>query len=155
MAVEKSAGAVIFYNENGRVEYLLLKHRPGSWGFPKGLIEKGEGLQETAARECREEAGLKDLFFMPDFKETIKHFFKVKYEYQLERGFKMGQVVLKFVTYFLAQSKTRDVKISFEHEGYEWLSSDKVIERLKKRREDQKVFKKANDYVLKHGPAVV
>jgi len=60
----------------------------------------------------------------------------------------MGQTVLKFVTYFLAQSKTKDVKVSFEHKGYEWLTLNEAIKQLKKRKESQKLLKKANDFIL-------
>ena len=151
MAIEKSAGAIIFYREkNGEIKYLLLKHRAGHWNFPKGLIEDGENLQDAALRECKEETGLEEIELIPDFKETIKFFFKVKYDYQLERGFKIGQTVLKFVTYFLVQSKTKDVKISFEHEDYEWLGFEKALERLKKYKNSKEILQKAKDFIIKN-----
>lgn len=151
MPVEKSAGAVIFYkNPDAKIEYLLLKHRAGHWNFPKGLIEKGEDLKKTAMRECWEETGLEQTELIPDFQETIRFFFKVKYEYQVERGFKIGQTVLKFVTYFLLQSKSKDVKISFEHEDYKWLSFEEAMEMLKKYKNSQEVLKKANEYLKSH-----
>jgi len=154
MPVEKSAGAIIFYIENppaggGEIKYLLLEHKPHSWDFAKGLIEKGEKLEDAALRECKEETGLEELQLMPGFKETIKFFFKVKYKYQVERGLKMGQTVLKFVTYFLARSKTKDVKVSFEHQGYEWISFEEIMKRLKRRKESQGLLKKANEYIKK------
>lgn len=132
MPKEKSAGAIIFYrNPDNKIEYLLLQHTAENWGFPKGLIEKGEKLEETALRECREETGLEKLELMPGFKETIRYFFKVKYDYQVkERGFKMGESVLKFVTYFLVESKTNDVKISFEHKGFKWLPYEEALKQL-------------------------
>lgn len=152
MPVEKSAGVIVFYIEkNNEIKYLLLKHKPASWDFPKGLVERGENLEAAAIRECQEETGIKITELAPGFKETIKFFFKVKYEYQVERGFKMGQTVLKFVTYFLAQSKTKHIEVSFEHEGYEWLAFNEIIKRLKKRKESQKILEKANDFILKNG----
>lgn len=149
MPIEKSAGAVIFYrNPDKKIEYLLLEHTAGHWGFPKGLIEQEERLKEAALRECREETGLKGLELIPGFKKTVRYFFKVKYNYQIkERGFKMGESVLKFVTYFLAESKTKDVKISFEHQNYEWLNFEGAMERLKKYKSSQRILKKANDYI--------
>lgn len=151
MPVEKSAGAIIFYREkNKEIKYLLLHHKTGYWNFPKGLVEEGESLEETAQRECREETGLKEIKLIPGFKETIKYFFKVKYKYQIkERGFRMGQTVLKFVTYFLAQSKSKNVKISFEHQGYQWLTFKEALKRLEKYKNNQRILKKANDFISK------
>lgn len=151
MPVEKSAGVIIFYiEENGEIKYLLLKHKPDSWDFAKGLIEKSENLENAALRECQEETGLQELELIPGFKETIRFFFKVKYKYQVDRGFKLGQTVLKFVTYFLARSKSKDVKVSFEHEGYEWLTFNEIIDKLKKRKESQRMLERANDFIMKH-----
>ena len=49
-----SAGAILFRDTRGRREYLLLKSRPGDWEFPKGGVEGGEELQQTAIREVRD-----------------------------------------------------------------------------------------------------
>ena len=43
---------------NVQGEVLLLKHKSGSWVFPKGHIEPGETSLETALREVEEEAGV-------------------------------------------------------------------------------------------------
>ena len=51
-----SAGCVIF-DDRGRV-LLLRRTDEKTWCFPKGGVEAGETLQETARREVREEAGL-------------------------------------------------------------------------------------------------
>jgi ADP-ribose pyrophosphatase YjhB (NUDIX family) len=42
------------------VEYLLVqaKRNPREWVLPKGHIEPGESIRETAAREVREETGV-------------------------------------------------------------------------------------------------
>lgn len=152
MPVEKSAGAIVFHREpGGKIEYLLLEHRAGHWNFPKGLIEKGEILQEAALRETTEETGLKKLKFINGFKETIRYFFRVKYDYQVkERGFKMGQAVMKFVTYFLMESADKNVKLSFEHEDAEWLEYSDAIARLKNLKNMQPVLKKAHQFLTKN-----
>jgi diadenosine hexaphosphate hydrolase (ATP-forming) len=52
--VEGAGGVVI--NDAGAV--LLIRHRNGSWVFPKGHIEPGESKVDTAVREVEEEAGV-------------------------------------------------------------------------------------------------
>ena len=49
----------VVLNDEGRV--LLLRHRfwrAGSWGLPSGLAKRGETLEQTFAREVREETAL-------------------------------------------------------------------------------------------------
>lgn len=142
MPVEKSAGAVIFRRENRKIFYLLL-HYPGAshraeknyWDFPKGHIEKGEKPKEAAKREIEEETGLKDITFIEGFKETIKYFFKWE-----------GKNVLKFVTFFLVETKIKEIKLSFEHIGYEWLPFKKAMERLAFEN-SKEVLKKAEEFL--------
>ncbi len=52
-----SSGGIIF-DARGRI-LLLRRTDERIWGFPKGHVEKGETLRETAAREIREECGLR------------------------------------------------------------------------------------------------
>jgi len=142
MPVEKSAGAIIFRKEKGKIFYLLL-HYPGAshrakkdyWDFPKGHVEKGETEIETVKREVFEETGLKDIKILDGFKETIKYFFKWQ-----------GKNVLKFVTFYLAETKEKEVKISFEHIGYEWLPFEKAKERLSFKNAKE-ILEKANQFL--------
>ena len=50
---------------------------------------------------------------------------------------------LKFITFFLAKTETKDVKISFEHKGFAWLPFEQAIERLSYDK-SKKLLKKAN-----------
>jgi 8-oxo-dGTP pyrophosphatase MutT (NUDIX family) len=142
MPVEKSAGAVIFRRENDEIFYLLL-HYPGTshraekdyWDFPKGHIEKGEKIEETVKREVREETGLKDLKFIEGFKKWIKYFFYFQ-----------GKKIFKIVTFLLAETKTKKVKISFEHIGYKWLPYQKALEKLTFD-SAKEILKKANEFI--------
>jgi bis(5'-nucleosidyl)-tetraphosphatase len=132
MPIEKSAGAVIFRKEEGKIVYLLLdyprtlRNAQAYWDFPKGHIEAGEDLEDTARREIEEETGLKEISIIEGFKKTIKYFFKAD-----EKN------VMKFVTFFVAQTQQKDIKISDEHKGFSWLPFDKAIETL--------AFKNAKD----------
>ena len=150
MPLEKSAGAVVFKkNAAGKIEYLLLERPEKTWCFPKGLVEEGEKLEEAARREVQEETGLKKFSFLDGFRETVKYFFKVKYDYQIKRGLKIGEGVLKFVTHFLAEADEKEeVKISFEHSDFVWLSFEEAQKRLKTDN-DRQVLKKADEFLRK------
>ena len=126
MPFERSAGAVIF-KKNKEIKYLLL-HYPSTtrgaesdyWDFPKGHIEKGENELTALKREVEEETGLKDLEIVDGFKEWIKYFFKHQ-----------GKNVFKIVTFYLAETKTEEIKISPEHIGYQWLAFQQALNQLK------------------------
>ena len=137
MAFEKSAGAVVFRRENRKIYYLLLHYEWGHWDFPKGNIEKGEKLEDTAQREVKEETGIKDLRFIPGFKEWFKYFYKLKHEN-----------IFKIVTFFLTETKTKKIKISFEHVGSKWLLYKEALEQLTFQNAKD-ILKKANQFLTK------
>lgn len=123
MRKEKSAGAIVFRREGGKIKYLLLHYESGHWDFPRGHIERGEKELETAEREIIEETGIKNLNFIPGFRVSSDWFFKKK----INGGF---FTVYKTAVLYLAETKTRKVKISREHIGYKWLSFAKAMERV-------------------------
>jgi 8-oxo-dGTP pyrophosphatase MutT (NUDIX family) len=54
-----SAGGVVVRRKGDTAEVVLISVSPQRrWQLPKGLVEKGEPPEETAAREVREEAGV-------------------------------------------------------------------------------------------------
>jgi diadenosine hexaphosphate hydrolase (ATP-forming) len=59
--VEGAGGVVI----NGAGRVLMIRHKNGTWVFPKGHIEPGESKTETAEREVQEEAGVAATVFDP------------------------------------------------------------------------------------------
>ncbi len=141
MPVERSAGAIIFRREGGKVYYLLL-HYPSSakaqkeyWDFSKGHIEKGEDERIAVEREVFEETGLKDLKFIEGFKETIQYFFKFQ-----------GQTVFKTVVFYLAETQEREIKLSFEHIGFQWLPFKEALEQLTFKNAKENL-KKANNFL--------
>lgn len=134
--VEKSAGSVIFYRSKRGIEYLLLKHDLGHWDFPKGHTEKDETTLETARREIKEETGLSGIIFISGFKEHIRYL----HEWKGEKG-------LKVVTLYLAESKTKQVKISEEHLGYRWVLYEESVV-LCKFENQKSLLKKANEFLM-------
>ncbi len=47
--------------EADRVEILMIQDRLGRWTIPKGHVEPGESIEQTAVREVAEETGLSHL----------------------------------------------------------------------------------------------
>ena len=118
MIEETSAGIVIFRKEGSKKLFLLLHYPSGHWDFVKGKMEKGESTSQTAIRETQEETGITDITFVKDFEEWIEYNFK----YQ-------GEVVQKKVVFFLAETKTKEIKISHEHSGYTWMDYNSAMEK--------------------------
>jgi len=143
MPVERSAGAIIFRKEKGKIYYLLLNYaaigkiEKTYWGFSKGHIKKGEKAIKTIKREVAEETGIKDLKFIEGFKEIEKYFFKHK-----------NKTIFKVVFYLLAETKTKEVKISWEHIGYKWLPYEEALEQLTFKNAKE-ILKKANGFLSK------
>jgi len=136
---EKSAGAVIFRKEKGRIKYLLLHYELGHWDFPKGHIEKNETPKEAAKREIKEETGIEKLEFLDGFRYVLKYFFK-----------REGKLVFKTVIFFLAKTTTKKVKLSFEHIGFKWLSFENALKQLTFKNAKE-LLKKANEFISKKG----
>ncbi len=132
MRKEKSAGAIVFRKEGGEIKYLVLMRNPKYWDLPKGNIEEGEKEEETVKREVSEETGINDIKIIPNFKES-EHYF-----YRLE-----GELVSKDVIFFLAETQTENVKISKEHEGYEWFTFDDAVKKVK----SKEMLRKANHFL--------
>lgn len=58
-AVQAAGGVITRSRADGALEFLVV-HRPryDDWSLPKGKVEPGESLEETARREIEEETGL-------------------------------------------------------------------------------------------------
>jgi 8-oxo-dGTP pyrophosphatase MutT (NUDIX family) len=97
-----SSGGVI---QNSKGEVLILRRKSeGTWVLPKGRVEPGEDLRQTALREVEEETGLTGVriireiglvryifFWKPDnvnYKKTV-HYFLMKIISEKEPGMKL------------------------------------------------------------------
>ncbi|MCH8329235.1 MAG: NUDIX domain-containing protein [Nanoarchaeota archaeon] len=137
MKHEKSAGAIVFIKEKEPI-YLLLHYEEGHWDFPKGHVEAKETDTETVKREVEEETGIKDTEIIKDFKEKMHYYFKFK-----------DELISKEVVFYLAKTKTKQIKLSFEHIGSVWLPYDKAIEKLTYKNAKE-ILEKANDFLKTH-----
>ncbi len=126
MAKEVSAGIILVKDH----KYLILHYEKDYWAFAKGKIEKGETEKDAAIREVQEETGISDVQFIKGFKERESYFYK-----------REGKLINKEVIYFLGKTKTENITISFEHQGYVWLSFEEALQRLK--------FKKSKELLTK------
>lgn len=121
MVDEISAGAVLcsLNIDLKRIEYLLLNYNSGHWDFPKGNVETGENEFQTATREILEETGINEIVFVDGFVSTIEYYYR-----------RSGKLVHKFVTFYLAKTNTRDVRLSFEHRDFAWKEYNLAIDQL-------------------------
>jgi len=79
------------------------------------------------------------LQFIGGFKEFIRYFFKFQ-----------GKTIFKIVIFYLAKTKEKEVKISFEHLGYEWLPYKEALSKLTfKNAKD--ILQKANEFLSREG----
>ncbi|RIX54115.1 NUDIX domain-containing protein [Paenibacillus nanensis] len=91
--LEISAGGVVFrHNEQGELQVQLIQDRYGKVSLPKGKMEAGETVEQTALREIEEETGLKGVIVAP--------IDQIKYQYEhSEHG-----TVNKEVHYYLVEA---------------------------------------------------
>lgn len=97
-----SAGATVAVIKDGKI-LLNLRSDTNTWGIPGGALELGETLEQTAARELKEETNLSasaylllNVFSGPDF------YFK----------YPNGDELYSVVTLFLAQDASGELRIT-------------------------------------------
>jgi bis(5'-nucleosidyl)-tetraphosphatase len=127
---EKSCGAVVFLRKDDQTKYLLLNYAAKHWDFVKGNVEPNETERQTVTRELQEETSIANSKFIEGFRESISYFYR-----------RQGLTVHKEVVFFIIESSTETVQLSFEHIGYIWLDYQHAMEKL--------TFKNAKDTLLK------
>ena len=116
--------------KNAEVNYLMLHYEAGHWDFVKGNVEPNENEKDTVIRELKEETGIVDAQFVDGFREKIEYFYR-----------RQGTTIHKEVIFFLIETHTEQVKLSYEHVGYTWLNYQRAMEKL--------TFKNARDVLQK------
>ena len=122
------AGGGLVYNKKGEVLFIF---RNGKWDLPKGGIEKGEEIENTAMREVEEETGVNGL--------TISH--KLQKTYHVFR--RNGKYKLKITHWFEMQSDFEGTPHGQLEEGIDkvaWMNPEQIKEALKNSYENIKLL---------------
>ena len=91
----------MFTRDNSEIQYVIIQHLGGHWGFPKGHMEPGESETDTALREIQEEIGIF---------AKLTDGFRVEDQYLLPN--KPGTT--KQVVYFLAEYSAQEIQYQRE-----------------------------------------
>ena len=125
--VQKAGGGLVY---NAKKEVLFI-FRNGKWDLPKGGIEKGEAIEDTAMREVEEETGVGNLIVTEKLQKTY-HIFK-----------RNGRFKLKITHWFEMQSTFEGIPEGQAEEGIEkvaWLNPEQIKEALKNSYENIKLL---------------
>jgi len=125
-----SAGGIVYYKD----KILMLRKKNGDWVLPKGRIEDGETLEETAIREVKEETNV-DAIILDYIGITSYSFSNFWTEYQM---------INKTVSWYLMEARSFDLE-PLKDEGFvqaAFIESDKVV-RIAKYDDERKVIIKA------------
>jgi bis(5'-nucleosidyl)-tetraphosphatase len=134
---EISAGAVLYLvDEHSEITYLILNYNYGHWDFPKGNMEIGETEIDTVFREVSEETGIIDIQIINGFRQQIS------YKYR-----KKSKLINKAVIYYLAETRSKNVVLSFEHINFEWQTFEQALQKLSFEN-SKRVLRMANEFLL-------
>ena len=117
------AAAMIFKKfEDGEKLLLIRRSKTDSWGmtweFPRGKCDKGDKtLRDCLAREVKEETGL----------DIIVIRYIDKFKYVADKG---KRISTQYNFLCKVKDENQKVKLSFEHDGYKWITSAGEIELL-------------------------
>ncbi|WP_395056328.1 NUDIX hydrolase [Flavobacterium sp.] len=125
--VNKAGGGLV-YNKKGAVLFIF---RNGKWDLPKGGIEKGELIEDTAIREVEEETGVTGLTITGKLQKTY-HIFK-----------RNGRYKLKVTHWYEMKTDFEGTPTGQIEEGIEkvaWLNPDEIKDALKNSYENIKLL---------------
>lgn len=140
MRTQISSGIIIFRRAEEGIKFLLLYHGNGYWNFPKGKMEENERSIETAFREVEEETGIKSnsLRLIRNFRVSERFTFNDR---------ESKDKVFKIVTFYLAETRQKEVKIDSREEGFGWFKLSEAKTVLGKHKNTFEILKKAGRLV--------
>jgi 8-oxo-dGTP pyrophosphatase MutT (NUDIX family) len=112
------AGGGVVRNRKGEIAMIF---RRGFWDLPKGKIDPGEHILQTAVREVREEIGLKHV-------SAGEHLLNTYHTYRTGKG----KRVLKKSTWFLMDTVDEVLSPQFDEdiEKAEWVVPQHALDKL-------------------------
>ncbi|GGG10793.1 NUDIX hydrolase [Paenibacillus abyssi] len=115
---EISAGGVVFRRVDNQLHIQLIQDRYGKISLPKGKMEPGETIEQTALREIVEETGMEGKIIAPiDL---------IKYQYVHESN----GTVDKEVHYYLVEAVGGTLQAQVEEiRGVEWFAPEEAWRR--------------------------
>ncbi len=138
--IERSAGGVLCQNRDGAPWVALIVTKSGTrWQLPKGWLEEGEALRETAQREVQEETGLRGCI--------LEDLGTIEYWFYADRTTR----VHKFVTFYLMAYESGDTADfdPAEVDGALWVPMEEAITRASFANE-RDVLRKAQEAWRRH-----
>jgi len=114
------SGGIVFKEEDGQLQFLLIKNPFDKWTFPKGKVKEDETWQEAAAREIGEETGIKQAEILEEVGE-IKFTDKSKEE-----------PIKKSIYFYLVKTDQKEITPNKDSDTKEvkWMSEEDVIKSL-------------------------
>ena len=113
---EISAGGVVYRRENGALHIQLIHDRYGKISLPKGKMEPGETIEQTALREILEETGIVG--------RIIERIEIIKYQYE----HKNKGTIDKEVHYYLVEAVGGELQAQVEEiRGVLWYSPEQAL----------------------------
>lgn len=129
---EYTAGGVVFRHGAGGVDILMIQDPKGRWTIPKGHVEPGESLEQTAIREVQEETGLQHL-------KIRSKLDKINFFYRLN-----GKLIFMTTHVYLMEARgDTDAVVPEQSEGVadaKWFSKDEALE-LIEYKDTEKLFR--------------
>jgi len=137
-----SAGGVVYRWVGSRPEVVLIARDGGKvWCLPKGLVEPGESVRETAQREVQEETGVRG--------EIIGKIGEVNYWYIGREGEEPVRF-FKTVHFYLMRYLDGDVRHhDWEVEDARWFPLEEAIARATYKGE-REILEKARRMIVAH-----
>lgn len=125
--------------ESSEMQFLLIRHWAGHWGFPKGHAEPGETAIATACRELEEETGIQSCKVLDDTSFIEQYSFK-----------KDTQLVEKTVTYFVGTVESKAVTCQEQEiQAYTWVNFDTALATITFE-QAKRILQRVHDYLQDH-----